>query len=80
MPVILALTHRQVNAQGLLQEVHAAEEGLEAGVAVGWSPAQLSQLGVFSFGFLKDGDVGVGVFPQGEEVLVSAAGASGVTR
>jgi hypothetical protein len=27
---------------------------------VGWSPAQLSQLGVFSFGFLKDGDVGVG--------------------
>ncbi len=30
------------------------------GIAVGWSPAQLSQLGVFSFGFLKDGDVGVG--------------------
>ncbi len=57
----------------LLQQVHAAEEGLEAGVAVGWSPAQLSQLGVLSLGFLKDGDFGVSVFPQREEILVGAA-------
>jgi len=27
------------------------------------------QLGVLSFGLLEDGDVGVGVFPEGEEVF-----------
>ena len=31
---------------------------------------KLLQLGVLSFGLLKNGHVGVGVFPQGEEVLV----------
>ncbi len=46
---------------------------MEAVVAVGWSPAQLSQLGVFSFGFLEDGDVGVGVLPQREKILVGPA-------
>ncbi len=30
MRVILAPARRQVNAQGLLREVHAVEEGLEA--------------------------------------------------
>jgi hypothetical protein len=28
------------------------------------------QLGVFGFGLLQDGDVGVGIFPEAEEVLV----------
>ncbi len=32
MPAILALTPTQVNAQGLLREVQAAEEGVEAGI------------------------------------------------
>jgi len=30
------------------------------------------QLRVFGFGFPEDGDVGIGVFPQSEEVLISA--------
>jgi len=32
------------------------------------------QLPVFRFGLLQDGDVGVGVFPEGEEVFVGGAG------
>jgi hypothetical protein len=28
------------------------------------------QLRVLRFGFLQDGDVGVGVFPEGEEILI----------
>jgi len=32
--------------------------------------AELLQLRVLGFGLLKDGDVGVGVFPEGEEVFV----------
>jgi hypothetical protein len=31
---------------------------------------RLLQLGVLRFGFLQDGDVGVGVFPQREEILI----------
>src|ERR1039457_2250071 len=31
---------------------------------------QLLQLRVLRFGFLQDGDVGVGVFPEGKEILV----------
>src|SRR5262245_27300225 len=34
----------------------------------------LLQFRVFRFGLLQDGDVGVGVFPEGEEVLVFATG------
>ncbi len=34
MPAILRPVRRQVNAKGLLREVHAAEEGVEAGVGV----------------------------------------------
>lgn len=30
------------------------------------------QLGVFRFGLLQDGDVGVGLFPESEEVLVGS--------
>jgi hypothetical protein len=33
-------------------------------------PKTLLQLGGFGFGLLQDGDVGVGVFPEGEEVLI----------
>jgi len=31
----------------------------------------LLQLRILRFGFFQDGDVGVGVFPEGEEILVS---------
>ena len=31
---------------------------------------ELLQLGIFSFGLFVDGNVGVGVFPEGEEVFV----------
>src|ERR1700722_6334578 len=41
---------------------------------------QLLQLCVFGFGLLQDGDVGIGVFPKGEEVLVSSFGFCGVAR
>ena len=36
------------------------------------------QLRVLRLGLLQDGDVGVGVFPEGEEVLVSGFGFGGV--
>ena len=66
-------TRRQVNAP-LLREVHAAGEGLEAGI--GAQPAarpRLFQLGVLGHSLLEDRDVGVGVFPQFKELLVSLA-------
>src|ERR1700740_1434372 len=34
----------------------------------------LPQLRVLLFGFFQDGDVGVGVFPEGEEILVGGLG------
>jgi hypothetical protein len=34
---------------------------------------RLLQLRVLRLGFLQDRDVGVGVFPEGEEILVSGA-------
>ena len=51
-------------------EVHAAQEFLEARVGV----RGLFQLCVLRLGFLQDGDVGVSVFPEGEEVLIGSAG------
>jgi hypothetical protein len=30
---------------------------------------RLLQLRVFGFGLFQDGDVGIGVFPEGEEIL-----------
>jgi|ERR1035437_3730469 hypothetical protein len=36
----------------------------------------LLQLRVLGFGFFQDGDVGVGVFPEGEEIFVGGEGAS----
>jgi hypothetical protein len=41
-----------------------------------WFP--LLQLGVLRFGFLQDGDVGVGVFPEGKEILISSFRFGGV--
>jgi hypothetical protein len=38
------------------------------------------QLFILRFGFFQDGDVGVGVFPESEEVLVYGAGLGGVAR
>jgi hypothetical protein len=38
----------------------------------------LLQLRVLRLGLFQDGDVGVGVFPQGQEILVSSAGLAGV--
>src|SRR6266568_4110611 len=35
---------------------------------------QLLQLRVLSLSLDKDGDVGVGVFPEGEEILIGGAG------
>ena len=39
---------------------------------------QLLQLRVLRVGFLQDGDVGIGVFPEGEEILIRGAGLGGV--
>ena len=36
------------------------------------------QFRVLCFGFLQDGNVGVGVFPQREEILIRGAGFGGV--
>jgi hypothetical protein len=36
------------------------------------------QFGELGLGLLQDGDVGVGVFPEGEEVLVGCAGSGSV--
>ena len=33
---------------------------------------ELLQLRVFGFGFFQDGDVEVGIFPEGEEILAPA--------
>ena len=38
----------------------------------------LLELGVFGFGLLQDGDVGIGVFPEGKEVLISDVSFGGV--
>ena len=40
----------------------------------------LLQLRVLRLGLLQDGDVGVGVFPEGEEILVRSFRLGGVTR
>ena len=41
--------------------------------------ASLVEFGVFGFGLEEDGDVGVGVFPGSEEILIGGAGLSGIT-
>jgi len=51
-----------------------------AGFGMTASPfcGQLLQLGVFGLGGDEDGDGGVGVFPQREEILIRGAGFGGV--
>src|SRR5271154_243429 len=39
-----------------------------------YAASQLLQLGVLRLGFFQDGNVGVGVFPEGEEILVGFSG------
>jgi len=56
-------------------EIHAAQEALKARVGA----QGLFQLCVFRLGFLQDGDVGVGVFPEREEILIRGAGFGGVS-
>jgi hypothetical protein len=41
-------------------------------------PTILLQLRVLGLGLLQDGNVGVGVFPEGEKILVGSAGFVGV--
>ena len=36
--------------------------------------------GRLSLGFLQDGDVGVGVFPEGEEIFITAASPLGLLQ
>jgi hypothetical protein len=43
------------------------------------SASRLFQLCVFRLGILQDGDVGVGVFPEREEILIGGAGFGRVT-
>src|SRR5215469_16244222 len=38
------------------------------------------QLRVFRLGLLQDGDVGIGVFPEVEEILISSLGFGGIAR
>jgi hypothetical protein len=40
---------------------------------------QLLQLRVLRFGFLEDGDVGIGVFPEREKILVGRFGVDGIS-
>ena len=54
----------------LRHELQAAQEVLESPVGAQGS----FQPWVFRLGFLQDGDVRVGVFPKGKEVLVGHAG------
>src|SRR2546426_8097134 len=42
-------------------------------------PPELLQLRVLRLGFLQHGDVGIGVFPEGEEVLVRSVGFCGIS-
>jgi hypothetical protein len=43
-----------------------------------WRLQSLLEFGVFGFGLEEDGDVGVGIFPECEEILIGGAGFSGV--
>lgn len=46
-----------------------------------WHPfkAWLLELRVFGLGLLKKREIGVGVFPEGEKILVGGSGAGGVS-
>jgi len=59
----------------LRRKVHAAQEVLETRVGA----RGLFQLCVLRLRFLQDGDVGVGVSPEREEILIGGAGFGRVT-
>ena len=44
----------------------------QSGVAIRLRPRSSLQFRVLGFGLLQDGDVGVGVFPEGEDVLIGS--------
>ena len=52
------------------RDIHVAQEALEARAG---APG-LFQLCVFRLGFLQHGNLGVGVFPEGEKILIGGAG------
>ena len=41
--------------------------------------APLLQLSVLGLGSFQDGDIGVGILPEGEKILIGGAGLGGVT-
>jgi hypothetical protein len=47
----------------------AAQDCVKQG-CLQWRARQLLQLRVLGLGFFQDGDVGVGVFPEGEEIFI----------
>ena len=51
-----------------VQLVHRADRG----EITAQTDKQLLQLHVLRLGLLQDGDVGVGVFPEGEEILIGS--------
>ena len=52
----------------------------ESGLAPAEGAGTSLQLCVLCFGFFQDGEVGVGVFPEGEEVLVGVLGFASISR
>jgi len=58
----------------LRREVHTAQEVLEARVGA----RGLFQLCVLRLGFLEDGNIRVGFFPEREEILIDSGGLGGV--
>jgi hypothetical protein len=54
---------------------------LETTIVVGGEPrtGTRSELGVLRLGLLQDGDVGIGVFPEREEILIGRAGFGRIT-
>jgi hypothetical protein len=67
---------RITGENGVLQQVIGSADPLvKAGAAVVIRIlVELLQLHVLRLGFFQDGDVRIGVFPEGEEILVRGAG------
>ena len=64
-----------------IQEAHRIfERGGLAGKIVLARDEELLQLRVLRFGLLQDGDVGVGVFPQGMKLVTEATRPDAVGR
>jgi hypothetical protein len=63
-----------------MAEITSKPAPSESGGCAAQPPVGLWEFGVFGFSLEEDGDVGVGVFPGGEEVLIGGAGFGGVVR